>query len=95
MAVPRRRNGRRRLPSNVIYRAIQQTGGPSAVCSVLDISLATLARWRRAGRVSDPQAVLLWAALLEPKPRAQLRLARRLAGCPPRVSGRVLRRGGA
>jgi hypothetical protein len=50
----------------------------------LDISLPTLNRWRRAGHVPDPQALLRWAALLEPEPIRQLALARALAGCPRR-----------
>jgi hypothetical protein len=78
-----RRNGRRRLPSNAIYRAIRAAGGPSAVCRALGISLATLARWRRAGVVTDARAVLLWAALLQADPVRQLVLARQLAGCRP------------
>jgi len=81
------RNGRRRLPSNIVYRAIQAAGGPSRVCAVLGISLPTLARWRRAGRVSDARAVLEWAALIHAAPAAQLTLARALAGC-----GRATRR---
>jgi transposase-like protein len=79
----RRHDGRRRLPSNVVFRAIRAAGGPSAVCEALGISLATLARWRRVGRVSDPRAVLEWAALIHPEPAAQLALARALAGLRP------------
>ena len=79
---PRRRDGRRRLPSNVVFRAIRAAGGPSVVCEALGISLATLARWRRVGRVSDPRAVFTWAALIHPEPLAQLDLARALAGLP-------------
>jgi hypothetical protein len=78
--MPRRANGRRRLPSNAVYRAIQAAGGPSAVCAALAISLPTLARWRRVGRVSDARAVLLWVALVHADPVAQLALARQLAG---------------
>jgi len=83
------RNGRRRLPSNIVYRSIQAAGGPSALLGALGISLASLARWRRAGAVPDAQIVLEWAALVEAEPAAQLRLARRLAGLsavprPPR-----------
>jgi hypothetical protein len=78
---PRRRDGRRQLPSNAVWRAMRAAGGPSAVCAALGISLPTLARWRRVGRVSDPQAVLEWAALVHPDaPEAQLALARALAG---------------
>jgi DNA-binding transcriptional regulator YdaS (Cro superfamily) len=77
---PRRRDGRRRLPSNAVFRAIQAAGGPSAVCRALGVSLPTLARWRRAGRVSDPEAVLTWAALVHPEAEAQLALAWALAG---------------
>ncbi len=78
--MPRRPNGRRRLPSNAVYRAIQAAGGPTAVCQALGISLPTLQRWRRTGRVSDPVALLKWAALVHPEPAAQLALARALAG---------------
>jgi hypothetical protein len=69
---------------------MRATGGPSAVCKALGISLATLARWRRTGRVTDAHAVLTWAALIEPDPIRQLRLARQLAGTPP-VAGGVTR----
>jgi len=75
-----RRNGRRRLPSNAVYRAIQDAGGPGAVCQALGISLATLARWRRDGYVRDPVALLTWAELLAATPIAQLAAAWRLAG---------------
>jgi len=78
--MPRRPNGRRRLPSNAVYRAIQAAGGPSAVCRALGISLPTLARWRRAGRVTDARAALAWAALVHVEPAPQLALARALAG---------------
>lgn len=77
----RRRDGRRRLPVNLIYRSIQAAGGPGALCRTLHISLRTLARWRRQGRVSDACAVLTWATLLKSDPAAQLEIARRLAGC--------------
>jgi len=80
----RTRNGRRRLPSNAVYRAIQLVGGPSAVCELLGISLATLARWRRDGYVRDPVALLEWAELLGTEPTAQLAAAWRLAGGRPR-----------
>jgi transposase-like protein len=78
-----RRNGRHRprIPVNIVYRSIQATGGPSAVCAALGISLPTLARWRRAGRVGDARAVLEWAALIHSTPAEQLALARQLAGC--------------
>jgi transposase-like protein len=77
-----RRNGRHRprIPVNIVYRSIQAMGGPTAVCRTLDISLPTLARWRRAGRVGDARAVLEWAALLHAEPAQQLALARALAG---------------
>ena len=82
------RNGRRRLPSNIVYRSIQAAGGPSAVLQALGISLPSLARWRRVGTVPDARVVLEWAALVHPEaPEAQLRLARRLAGLPA-ASGR-------
>jgi hypothetical protein len=84
--MPRAHNGRRRLPSNAVYRAIQGAGGPSAVCKALTISLATLARWRRSGRVLDAVACLEWAALLAAEPTAQLAAARRLAGLPPQTT---------
>lgn len=81
----RRPNGRRQLPTNAVYEAIQAAGGPSAVCRLLDVSVATLARWRRAGRVTDPAALLTWVARVHPRrPRRQLLLARRLAGLEPR-----------
>jgi transposase-like protein len=83
---PRRHDGRRRLPSNAVFRAIQAAGGPSAVCRGLGVSLPTLARWRRVGRVSDPQAVLRWAALIHAEPARQLALARQLAGLDRRGS---------
>jgi hypothetical protein len=78
-----RRNGRNRprIPVNLVYRTIQAAGGQTAVCRALGISLATLARWRRAGLVTDARAVLEWAALVHPgAPEAQLTLARALAG---------------
>ena len=80
--MPRRRNGRRRpvLPANIVYRTIQATGGWVAVEQALGISRATLRRWRRVGHVPDPQALLTWAALLQPEPTRQLALARQLAG---------------
>lgn len=74
------RNGRRQLPSNIVYRSIQAAGGPTAVSRALSISLASLARWRREGCITDARIVLEWAALVEPAAEAQLRLARRLAG---------------
>jgi len=84
--MPRRRqNGRNRprTPPNLVYRTIQATGGPTATIKALEVSLATLVRWRRAGVVSDARGVLVWAALVHPgAAEAQLRLARRLAGLP-------------
>jgi hypothetical protein len=80
-----RRNGRNRprIPVNLVYRTIQAAGGQTAVCRALDVSLASLARWRRVGVVTDARAVLEWAALVHPgAPEAQLTLARRLAGLP-------------
>jgi hypothetical protein len=77
----RRRNGSRRLPSNIVYRSIQAGGGPTALLRYLGISERTLWRWRRDGVVTDARAVLEWARLLHPTDaQAQLRLARRLAG---------------
>jgi len=77
------RDGRRQLPSNIVYRSTHAAGGPSALTQALGISLQSLARWRREGRVPDAQIVLEWAALVHPgAPEAQLRLARRLAGLP-------------
>jgi len=76
------RDGRRQLPSNIVYRSIHAAGGPGALAQALGISLQSLARWRREGRVPDARIVLEWAALVEPEPEAQLRLARRLAGLP-------------
>lgn len=78
-------NGRRRsrpvLPRNIVYRSIQAAGGSTTLLQALGISAPTLKRWRRAGRVSDPVAVLEWAALLHAEPARQLALARALAGC--------------
>ena len=78
-----RKNGRNRprTPVNLVYRTIQATGGPTAVCTALGVSEPTLKRWRRVGVVSDARAVLVWAALVWPhEPLRQLGLARRLAG---------------
>lgn len=83
-----RPNGRHkpRKPPNLIYRTIGASGGPTALSKRLGVSLPTLARWRREGRVRDAAAVLEWAGLLHPKrPGKAFRLARRLAGLPPRV----------
>jgi hypothetical protein len=80
MAPTRRRNGRLQLPSNVVYRTIHATGGPNATTEALRVSLATLARWRRAGTVRDAATVLRWAALVHAEPVRQLTLARQLAG---------------
>jgi|SRR5262252_3088617 len=89
--MPRPRNGRNRprIPPNLVYRTIQATGGPTAVCTGLGISEPTLKRWRRVGTVTDARAVLVWAALVHPgAPGAQLRLARRLAGLPAAAGAR-------
>jgi hypothetical protein len=77
-------DGRRRprIRVNIVYRTIQATGGRTAVCRALGVSLPTLARWRHAGVVTDARSVLAWAALVHPEPAAQLALARRLAGLP-------------
>jgi len=65
----------------LVYRTIQVANGPTAVARALGISLASLARYRREGRVGDARIVLEWAALVHPDaPAEQLRLARRLAG---------------
>ena len=92
------RNGRRQLPSNIVYRSIQAAGGPTALMRALNISLASLARWRRVGHVGDARVVLEWAARVHPDaPADQLRLARRLAGLPAtalRGHGRAQERAG-
>ena len=73
------------LPPNVVYRSIQNAGGPGAVCRALSISPSTLARWRRVGRVNDAQAAFTWAALVHPDDHeAQLQLGRQLVGLPTR-----------
>ena len=80
-------NGRHRprRPVNAVYRAIRASGGPTRVAAFLGVSLATLARWRREGRVSDAAAVLDWAAVLHPSdPATAYHAARRLAGLAPR-----------
>ena len=79
-------NGRHkpRTPVNVVYRSIQDAGGPTAAATLLGISLPTLQRWRRDGRVPDAAAVLEWAAALRSDDAAAYQLARRLAGLPPR-----------
>lgn len=84
MSPRRRHNGRTRprQPVNVVYRTIRANGGtPESVARALGVSLATLKRWRRAGRVSDPVALLHWVDLLHSEPAKQLALARKLAGC--------------
>ena len=80
-----RPNGRHRprIRVNSVYRSVQATGGLTATAAALGISLPTVQRWRRTGVVLDAQAVLRWAALLEPEPAAQLALAWRLAGLRP------------
>lgn len=82
-----RPNGRHkpRTPPNLVYRMIGAAGGPTALAERLGVSLPTLARWRREGRVRDAAAVLEWAGALHPDdPAAAYRLARRLAGLPPK-----------
>lgn len=86
MAPRRRPDGRRkpRIRVNAIYRSIQAAGGPTALKRALGVSLPTLARWRRVGRISDAVTVLEWAALVHPTdPAAAYQLARRLAGLAP------------
>jgi hypothetical protein len=87
----RRRNGRfqPRIPTNIVYRTIQASGGWLAVEQALGVSEATLKRWRRAGRVADAVAVLTWAALLHVEPAARFRLACQLAGIPGRGAART------
>lgn len=86
--MPRNGRHRPRIPANAVYRAIRGGGGPKAVARLLGVSLPTLARWRRDGRVSDAPAVLEWAGALCPDdPAAAYRLARRLAGLPPLPRG--------
>lgn len=83
----RRKNGRHkpRTPVNVVYRTIQESRGPTAVTQWLDISLSTLQRWRRMGRVPDAAGVLEWAGGLHPDDdAAAYRRARQLAGLRPR-----------
>jgi len=87
----RRKNGRHtpRTPVNVVYRTIQASGGPTATARALGVSLATLARWRREGRVTDAAAVLRWAELVYPPETPQAyRLARQLAGLAGNRRGR-------
>lgn len=80
--MPRNGRHRPRRPVNAVYRAIRARGGPTRVAALLGVSLATLARWRREGRVSDAAAVLDWAGALCPDDADAYRLARRLAGLP-------------
>ena len=81
---PRRRPDGRRKPRtrvNTIYRSIQAAGGPTHLKKAIGVSLPTLARWRRVGRVTDAVAVLEWAELVHPdNPAEAYCLARRLAG---------------
>jgi len=88
--MPRRRNGRRkpRTPVNIVYRTIQASNGPTATARVLGVSLATLARWRQVGRVSDAAVVLNWAGHLHQRDGAAYRLACQLAGVSRRKSRR-------
>ena len=81
---PRRPNGRRQLPTNIVYRSIQAAGGPGALATALGVSLRTLWRWRRVGAVTDSVALLTWVALIHHEPDRQLALARALAGLPRR-----------
>ena len=90
MARHPRPNGRHkpRTPPNLIYRTIGASGGPTALATRLGVSLPTLARWLREGRVRDAAAVLEWAAILHPHhPAKAYRLARRLAGLRPMRRG--------
>jgi hypothetical protein len=82
-------NGRHkpRTPVNLVYSCIQDAGGPTAVAKLLGISLPTLQRWRRDGRVPDAPAVLEWAGALRPDDAAAYQLARQLAGLRPKRRG--------
>jgi hypothetical protein len=87
MASRRKADGRHRprIPVNVVYRSIQAGGGPTALARALGVSLPTLARWRAVGRLENARHVLEWAALVHPAdPAAEVALARRLCGLPPR-----------
>ena len=81
---PRRRPDGRRKPRtrvNTIYRSIQAAGGPTRLKKAIGVSLPTLARWRRVGRLTDAVAVLEWAEFVHPdNPAEAYCLARRLAG---------------
>jgi hypothetical protein len=82
--MPRRRR-RLRLPRNAVYDAYHAAGGPTVVARALGVSFATLARWRRTGVVTGAADALRLAALVHRRPgRAQLALARRLAGLSAR-----------
>src|SRR5262245_32902860 len=79
----RGRTGKRlRLPRNAVYEAVHDAGGPSVVVRELGVSLATLARWRRAGEILAARDALELARLARvgTGPTAQLLLARELAG---------------
>jgi len=83
----KKRNGRHkpRTPVNIIYRTIQASGGPTATARALGVSLPTLVRWRKIGRVPDSASALTWAGNLHPTDgAAAYALARQLAGLAPR-----------
>ena len=72
------------MPRNTVYDAIRAAGGPMFVGHELGVSSATLARWRRDNVVHAAADALRLAALATngAGPRAQLQLARTLAGLP-------------
>lgn len=65
--------------------ALAAAGGPSRVVAELGVSLATLARWRKAGMIHTAADALGLAALARvgAGATAQLLLARELAGIRP------------